>query len=97
MVSNDLLETYTRSTSKLGFLRAGLSIFGAAFEDEKYFIAQVNVMSKLRMPVLVMGGEASFAPEDALRASFADVAEDLRTFVVRKAGHWIVGEACVFV
>lgn len=89
VVSNDLLETYTRSISKLGFLRAGLSYFGAAFEDERYFTAQVN-RSKLQMPVLAMGGEASFAPEDALRSSFADVAEDLTTFVIPKAGHWIV-------
>jgi pimeloyl-ACP methyl ester carboxylesterase len=77
-------------------LRAGLSYFGAAFEDEKYFTAQVN-RSKLRMPVLAMGGEASFAPEDALRANFADVAENLTTFVIPKAGHWIVSEAYVFV
>ena len=89
VVSNDLLETYTRSISKLGFLRAGLSYFGAAFEDERYFTARVN-RSKLQMPVLAMGGEASFAPEDALRSSFADVAEDLTTFVIPKAGHWIV-------
>lgn len=96
VVSNDLLETYTRSISKLGFLRAGLSYFGAAFEDEKYFTAQVN-RSKLRMPVLAMGGEASFAPEDALRANFADVAENLTTFVIPKAGHWIVSEAYLIV
>lgn len=88
-VSNDLLETYTRSISKLGFLRAGLSYFGAAFEDEKYFTARVN-KSKLQMPLLAMGGEASFAPESALQSSFADVADDLTTFVIPKAGHWIV-------
>jgi len=91
VVSNDLLETYTRSISKLGFLRAGLSYFGAAFEDEKYFTAQIN-KSKLQMPVLAMGGEASFAPGDALRSSFAQVADDLTTFVIPKAGHWIVSE-----
>lgn len=94
-VSNDLLETYTRSISKLGFLRAGLSYFGAAFEDEKYFTAQVN-KSKLHMPVLAMGGEASFAPEGALRSSFAGVADDLSTFVIPKAGHWIVSEVRMF-
>lgn len=91
VVSYNLLETYTRSISKLGFLRAGLSYFGAAFEDEKYFTAQVN-KSKLQMPLLVMGGEASFAPEDALRSSFAGVADDLSTFVIPKAGHRIVSE-----
>jgi len=92
VVSNDLLETYTRSISKLGFLRAGLSYFGAAFEDEKYFTAQVS-KSKLQMPLLAMGGEASFSPEGALRSSFAGVADDLTTFVIPKAGHWIVSDA----
>jgi pimeloyl-ACP methyl ester carboxylesterase len=95
VVSNDLLETYTRSISKLGFLRAGLSYFGAAFEEEKYFTAQVNE-SKLQMPVLAMGGEASFSPEDVLRSSFALVADDLTTFVIPKAGHWIVSDVYVF-
>lgn len=93
MISNDLMETYTRSISKLGFLRAGLSYFGAAFEDEKYFTAQVN-KSKLQMPLLAMGTEASFAPESALHSSFADVATDLTTFVIPKAGHWIVSITC---
>ena len=88
VVSNDALETYTRAISKLGFLRAGLSYFGAAFEDEKYFTAQVN-KSKLQMPLLAMGGEASFSPESNLRSAFAGVADDLNTFVIPKAGHWI--------
>lgn len=96
VISNDQLETYTRSISKLGFLRAGLSYFGAAFEDEKYFTAQVT-KSGLQMPLLAMGGEASFAPESALRSSFADVASDLTTFVIPKAGHWIVSDTCCLV
>ena len=75
----------------LGFLRAGLSYFGAAFEDEKYFTTRVN-KSRLQMPLLAMGGEASFAPESALHSSFVNVAIDLTTFVIPKAGHWIVGD-----
>jgi pimeloyl-ACP methyl ester carboxylesterase len=96
VVSNDMLETYTRSISKLGFLRAGLSYFGAAFEDEKYFTTQVN-KSKLQMPLLAMGGEASFSPQSALRSSFADVGDDLTTFVIPKAGHWIVRDVYRYV
>ena len=87
---SDVLETYTRSISKPGFLRAGLSYFGAAFEDEKYFTSRLNA-SKLEMPLLVMGGEASLAPESVLRSLFADVAGDLTTFIIPKSGHWIVG------
>jgi pimeloyl-ACP methyl ester carboxylesterase len=87
--SSDVLEMYTRSISKPGFLRAGLSYFGAAFEDEKYFVSRLN-KSKLEMPLLVMGGEASIAPESVLRSLFADVADDLTTFIIPKSGHWIV-------
>lgn len=90
-ISNDLLDTYTRAISKPGFLRAGLSYFGSAFEDEKYFTAKVNE-SKLQMPVLAMGGEASFSPESNLKAAFEPVADDLTTFVVPKAGHWVVSK-----
>jgi hypothetical protein len=88
-VPNDLLETYTRTILKLEFLRARLSDFGTAFEDEKYFKAQVN-KSKLQMLVFAMGGEASSSPESALITSFGPVADDLTTFVIPKAGHWIV-------
>lgn len=90
-ISNDMLELYTRSISKPGFLRAGLSYFAAAFEDKKYFTAKIHE-SKLQMPVLAMGGEASFAPEAQLRAAFGPVAEDLTTYVIPKAGHWIGDE-----
>ncbi|KAL1588710.1 hypothetical protein WHR41_02707 [Cladosporium halotolerans] len=91
VISNDLLDLYTRAISKPGFLRAGLSYFGAAFEDAEYFTAKINE-SKLQMPVLAMGGEASFAPESALQSAFGPVADDLTTFVVPKAGHWIGDE-----
>jgi pimeloyl-ACP methyl ester carboxylesterase len=66
-----------------------LSYFGAAFEDEKYFTSRLT-RSKLEMPLLAMGGEASLAPESVLRSLFEDVANDLTTFIIPKAGHWIV-------
>lgn len=92
VIPDELLEVYTRSISKPGFLRAGLSHFGAAFEDAKYFTSRVNA-SKLQMPVLAMGGEASFAPESTLRSAFETVADDLTTYIVPKAGHWIVSKS----
>lgn len=91
VISNDMLELFTRSISKPGFLRAGLSYFAAAFEDKKYFTAKINE-SKLQMPVLAMGGEASFAPAEQLKAAFSPVAADLTTYVIPKAGHWIGDE-----
>ena len=67
-----------------------MSYFGAAFEDAKYFTSRLNA-SKLEMPLLVMGGEASLAPESVLHSLFADVADDLTTFIIPKSGDWIVG------
>ena len=89
VISNDLLETYTRAIAKPGFLRSGLMYFAAAFEDEKYFKAYFN-QSKLEMPLLVMGGEASFSPLSALQDAFGPLATNATFDVVPKAGHWIV-------
>lgn len=58
-VSNDLIEIYTRSLSKPGFLRGMLNYFAAAFDDAVYFPSKVNSTGKLQMPVLAMGGECS--------------------------------------
>jgi pimeloyl-ACP methyl ester carboxylesterase len=87
---SEVLEMYARSISKPGFLRAGLNYFGAAFEDEKYFTSRLN-KSTLEIPLLVMGGEASLAPENVLQSLFADIANDLTTFIIPKSGHCIVG------
>lgn len=89
------METYTRSISKPGFLRAGLMYFAAAFGDAEYFTRRINESGKLRMPLLALGGEASFAPQSALEASFAPVAADLTTDIILKSGHWIGVEAPV--
>ena len=42
------------------------------------------------MPVLVLGGEAFFAPACAQRDAFDPVVANLETAVTLKAGHWIV-------
>lgn len=40
-----------------GFLRAMFQYFAAAFVDAAYFTAKIASSGKLRMPVLIMGGE----------------------------------------
>lgn len=90
VISNDLLSTYTRAISKPGFLRARMQYFAAAFSDAKYFQSRLNVSiggAKLQMPVLAMGGKASFGTLSALEAAFEPVATDLTTAVIPKAGH----------
>lgn len=90
VISNELLEIYTRSISKPGFLRSMFQYFAAAFADATYFTTKVNAGGKLQMPVLVMGGEALFSPAEVQQAAFEPVAEHLSTAVVPKSGHWIV-------
>lgn len=89
VISYDMLLLYTRAIEKPGFLRSGMMYFAAAFQDELFFTQAFN-HSKLQMPVLAMGGEASFSPESLLRAAFEPVAANLTTAVIPKAGHWIV-------
>ena len=64
--------------------------FAAAFADEEYFTRRISESGKLRMPLLAMGGEASFAPDIALQGAFEPVAANLTTHVIVKSGHWIV-------
>lgn len=90
VISNDLLETYTRALAKPGFLRAMFQYFAAAFSDADYFTSKIKETGKLQMPLLVMGGEASFSPEDVQRGAFVNVSANFETSVVPKAGHWIV-------
>lgn len=90
VISNDLWETYARTLSKPGYLRAMLQYFAAAFIEPPYFQGKINATGKLQMPVLAMGGEASFAPDAALQAGFAPIAANISTVVIPKAGHWLV-------
>ena len=92
VISNDLLETYTRNLAKPGFLRAMFQYFAAAFSDAEYFKSKISA-GKLQMPLLAMGGEASFAPAALLRKAFEPVAADLTVAVIPKAGHWIVSQS----
>lgn len=91
-ISNDLLDTYTRSISKPGFLRAQMQYFAAAFGDAAYFQSRFSTIGKLQMPVLTLGGEASFAPVSSHVATFSSLIADLTTAVIPKAGHWIGDE-----
>lgn len=64
--------------------------FAAAFFDKDYFTTKITAAGKLKMPVLVMGGEASFAPTNVQVEAFEPVAANFETSIVPKAGHWIV-------
>ncbi|KAJ8611901.1 hypothetical protein MRB53_037697 [Persea americana] len=88
-VSNDLLEYYTRTISKPGFLRAGMQYFAAAFEDAEYFGRKINE-TKLTMPFLLLGGEASLGSKPVMNALASGMALNYTVDIIPKCGHWIV-------
>lgn len=87
-VSRDHLERYANEISKPGFLRAGMEYFAAVWEDEKYFTSKFNG-SKLTMPMLALGGEASFGPVGLLEQAWNLISANFVAEVIPKAGHWI--------
>ncbi|KAH7142218.1 Alpha/Beta hydrolase protein [Dactylonectria macrodidyma] len=91
--SEDTVNRYATSISKPGFLRAMLGPFSTAavYEDSKFFKGSLN-NSRLEVPVLGMGGEASLGIESALRQTFEPISSDVQIDIIPKAGHWIADE-----
>jgi pimeloyl-ACP methyl ester carboxylesterase len=83
---------YAAQYAQPGAMRAGFAQFTAFArdaEDNKIF-----QKTKLRMPVLAIGGEKSFGATQA--AVMRNVASDVREAVVPGAGHWLMEESPIF-
>ncbi|KAI4690319.1 hypothetical protein J4E81_007472 [Alternaria sp. BMP 2799] len=91
-VSEDHLQRYTNEISKPGFLRSGMEYFAAAWEDEAYFTSVFSSGHRLQMPLLALGGEASFGPVSLLEEVWLQVGDDVVAELIPKAGHWIGDE-----
>ncbi|KAF4445989.1 hypothetical protein F53441_10323 [Fusarium austroafricanum] len=91
--SEETVNRYTTSISKPGFLRAMLGPFSSStvYQDANLFKASLN-QSKLSVPLLGMGGEASLGLEAALRQAFDPVSSKVELDIIPKAGHWIADE-----
>ncbi|EOO01300.1 putative soluble epoxide hydrolase protein [Phaeoacremonium minimum UCRPA7] len=89
--SEDVVSRYATSISKPGFLRAMFGPFDnrAITADADFFKGTLG-RNPLQMPVLALGGEASFGA--AIGPVFQNVTENMETDVVPKAGHWIADE-----
>jgi pimeloyl-ACP methyl ester carboxylesterase len=89
-VPSEILTSYADSISKPGFLRSGLQLFSnqVVAQDAAFFNSSLGE-NRLKQPVLVLGGEASFSPTSLGKELFSPVAENLEVDVVPKAGHWI--------
>ncbi|KIX99878.1 uncharacterized protein Z520_04514 [Fonsecaea multimorphosa CBS 102226] len=89
--SEDIVNRYTSSISKPGFLRAMLASYDvrglAAVAN--FFKGTVGI-NPLQMPTLAMGGEASLGPFAG--QLWENITADLETDIIPKAGHWIADE-----
>jgi pimeloyl-ACP methyl ester carboxylesterase len=93
--SEDTVNQYVSSISKPGFLRSMLGPFSASsvHQDQQFFTRALNGSSKLNVPLLGMGGEASLGLMDVLQSSFEPISDNVELDVIPKAGHWI-GKFC---
>ena len=87
-VGEDAIVEYVRAYSQPGALRAGFAYYRAFGEDVNRNASYAN--TKLRMPVLALGGALS-AGEGPLRQMRA-VAEDVQGGVLEHAGHYPASE-----
>lgn len=86
--SEDIVNRYTSSISKPGFLRGMLASFeNRATAVAASFFQGTLGKSPLRMPTLAMGGEASLGP--FATQAWGNVTSHLETDIIPKAGHWI--------
>jgi len=89
-ITEDIVNQYTSSIAKPGFLRAMMGPFAAAtVAADSAFFKRAFRAAKLSLPVLVMGGEASFGIPAVLKQLFDPVSDQLQIDVVPKAGHWV--------
>lgn len=91
-ISNEHFEEYVKQITKPGALRAGIEYYAAVWIDkannEKF------AESKLKMPLLAVGGESSSSHYVSML--FQPVAENITSCVVPEAGHWLGDENPVF-
>lgn len=86
--SEDTLEKYATALKKPGFLRAMFGPFeNSVVKSDADFFRRTLAPKPLDVPVLALGGEASFGA--SVGAAFKGFSTDLTAEAVPKAGHWI--------
>lgn len=89
-IPEDIVNQYTSSIAKPGFLRAMLGPFSSqTVAADAAFFTSAFQKKKLSMPLLGLGGEASFGIPSVLKQIFSPASDNLEVDVVPKAGHWI--------
>ena len=70
-----------------------MDYFEAVWDDEAYFTSVFGSGKKLQMPLLVLGGEASFSPVSLLEEIWSKTSHDLIAEAIPKTGYWIGKES----
>lgn len=91
-VSATHFDEYLKLLKRPGALRAGIMYYANVWQDSKH--NKELAKTKLKMPMLAIGGEASGGPWVA--QLFQPLAENITPLVVPKAGHWLGDENPVF-
>lgn len=87
-VTAEDFEEYARQISKPGALRAGINYYAAVWQDMTDHTEAAR--TKLKIPILALGGECSFGKEIA--EAWQSLADDVRSGLIKDAGHWPADE-----
>ena len=85
---DDVLDAYADSLAAPGALRAGIAYFRAHKTDAEH--NRENARTKLPMPVLTVGGTASFGAN--LEGEIRPLATKMRAVMIENCGHYIAEE-----
>ncbi len=87
-LEDDVLDGYAEHLAAPGALRAGIAYFRAHKIDAEQ--NRENAKTKLTMPVLTIGGAASFGA--GLEGEIRPLADNLRAVMIEQCGHYIAEE-----
>ena len=84
----DALDEYARCLAAPGALRGGIGYFRAHWIDAEH--NRENAKTKLKMPVMTIGGTASFGAN--LQGQIEPLAEKLHAVMIEECGHYLSEE-----
>lgn len=87
-ITEEDIDEYVRCYSAPGAMRAGFEYYRAFWTDVDH--NKENAKTKLKMPVLALGGKYSFGKRTL--TSMQALAEDVRGGEIDRCGHWISEE-----
>ncbi len=87
-LEDDVLDAYAERLAAPGALRAGIAYFRAHKIDAEH--NRKNAQTKLPMPVLTVGGTASFGAD--LEGEIRPLAKHMRAVMIENCGHYLAEE-----